>query len=384
MLDLAHVNEKKVVETFKMAVCSEEPFISIELLLSLSVAEILQPMSCLLEEFLKSAVNDYCSLEDMSDLSHEDDALYFVECVLKRIQEGFGRGVTFETNSSLWKDLQRLCANMRLMPTFRLQALKLIQEHYLHEQCDDKNTEELEKTLLLYETQAIVAKSWPEMEVKLSDLELEDSRLKLFDKLLKISSEWSQALCLTAILERWPKNQSLRMEEVNPWVSILKNIKRFEGYQDDDIYSFLELLFGDEILNDHDISDAITEIESWNEYPILVHSLLLLNGKEFHDKAINIILNNSQVAELKLRRSTLSLIIKKKLATQIVGSKTFDDCVQQILDFREENIPLIMELIEELKTSGKEIEAGMLSLRAKYVPKSLQVFSFALSVIPKH
>ncbi|XP_046403983.1 neuroblastoma-amplified sequence-like [Ischnura elegans] len=384
LLDLAHVDDKKVFKTFKLAVCSSEPFSSIEFLLSLSVSEYLQPISCLLEEFLKVSVKDFIALEDSSDHTSKQEAVAFVEAVLSRLQEGFDGGVVFDLESSLWKDLQMLCASMSLTPTLRLQALKLIQEHYIHDQCDSENTEELEKKLLLYETQAIVAKCWISVEVKFSDLEKEESRSVLFNQLLESTKEWTQVHCLSAVLERWPKFQGTHDDvKTNPWVSIIKNMDRFTGQTDDDIYQFVENVFTNHHLEEKDVDEALSEMEQWNNYPVLVHSLLLLEGGSFHEKAIDIILNMSQEQAFSLKRSTLSLIIRKKLVTHIVGSKIFNDCIQQILDCKEEDNSLINEVIEELKTSGKVAEAGILSLQSKYVPKSLQVFSSALSIMYK-
>ncbi|XP_071447202.1 NBAS subunit of NRZ tethering complex-like [Hetaerina americana] len=384
LLDLAHVDDNKIFETFKLAVCSTEPFSSIEFLLSMSVSEYLQPISCLLEEFLKLSVSDFSTIDDCSSPAHKRETLLLVEAVLKRLQEGFDSGVVFDSESVIWKELQTLCANANLSPYLRLQALKLIQEHYIHEKFDDKTTEQLGKKLLLYETQAIVAKCWSGIEVKFADLEKEDSRSLLFSRLLENTSDWSQVHCLTAVLERWPKFQEITSSaKVNPWVSMMKNMDRFTGQADDDIYQFVENIFTNNHLEGNDVSEALSEMECWNNFPVLVHSLLLLEGGGFHEKAIDIILNMSQEKAFNLKRSTLSLIIKKKLITHIVGSKIFNDCIQQILDCKEEDNPLINEVIEELKMSGKVAEAGMLSLQSKYVPKSLQVFSSALSIMYK-
>ncbi|XP_075057514.1 NBAS subunit of NRZ tethering complex isoform X2 [Mixophyes fleayi] len=141
------------------------------------------------------------------DSSSIEDPLKVLESIIREVHISTERGETLVSSDDLLAWLRPFCGDDSLPVKPRIDVLQIMEQAF--HLSDEDN-----KLLVFFRTQAVLRASWPDKKVEVADIENEEKRYSLFLTLLDISHSRPEFQHLVLLLQAWPAMKGVSMDWV--------------------------------------------------------------------------------------------------------------------------------------------------------------------------
>nr|DBA25758.1 TPA: hypothetical protein GDO54_010108 [Pyxicephalus adspersus] len=312
------------------------------------------------------------------------EPLKVLENIVREVHLSIERGEILVSSDDLLEWLRPFCGDDSLPVKPRIDVLQILEQNF-------NLSDEDNKLLLYFRTQAVLKASWTDKKVDVSDIENEEKRYSLFVELLDISHSRQEFQHLVLLLQAWPpmKGASVARLEDSPWVKLVKAmLSSCETERRDEtaaeILRICRSFYGSRHAISAECVDAICTL-------LLEHSMLLTSLKLFiesHDatlqtKALELLSSVAKVNDSNCDSEMLSLLLDAKLLVQCIGTIYYPHLVNHLLANQEDGHWDVEEIAKQLHSSGHKAEAGTLLMTYRGTHPALRTFSSALSSLKR-
>ncbi|KAK3097270.1 hypothetical protein FSP39_008222 [Pinctada imbricata] len=317
-----------------------------------------------------------------------------LEDVVTNIQSDIERGESRVTVEDVMELLRSYCSDSNVAVKPRLDVLFILEKSF--------NLSEGDLVLLiLYRTQAVVKSSWTDIEVEEDDINSDDKRYRLWQKLLEQSSSCSQYLAVCKLLQLWPKLSatSEREEDGHPWfVTLTKMLgdstslrEVYPKYKEicDTVPLSAKFLYLIVFLIMTLFTKCVEQIFHGlvsADCAIDGCKLVMISGKEsLLTLIIQVLTDHKQVVE---DEELFDLLLKCNLVTKMVHTVFYPQVIDYVLanqspDGQTPDHLSAHQLVAQLKEAGLEAEAGSLLLQTNSTHPMLQTIGAAFTSLSK-
>ncbi|XP_043920727.1 neuroblastoma-amplified sequence [Protopterus annectens] len=377
-------SEKKKIHDLVVSLCVDGQSLDmIKQLLEISA----MPLGISPKEVVKDAVNKVItSLSGTaSDLPSNKDPLRVLEGIVTAVHSSVESGEKLVSSDDLLAWLRPFCGDPSLPVKPRIDVLQILEQVF-------NLSDEDNKLLVFFRTQAVLKTSWPEKQVEITDVDNEQKRYHLFLELLHSSTQETEFQHLALLLQAWPpmKSEALTRANGNPWVKLGAAMLSICPAEQKESRSKEVLKMCRSLYNTkHKLSaECVKQICCLLiDCSFLLPALKLFvesHDQDLHTLALEQIKVITKVDDMTCDTELLSLLLDAKLVAKCVSTVYYCHLIKCLLSQEEEEARWnVEEVAQQLQDAGYTIEAGSLLLSHRDTHPSLLTFSTALGIVKR-
>ncbi|XP_063771451.1 NBAS subunit of NRZ tethering complex isoform X2 [Pseudophryne corroboree] len=376
-------SEKEKLQNLAVTMCLDGQSLStIQTLLEVAVGDlgilpkdIVQRATEMIIASLSGNVLDSCAIED---------PLKVLESIVREVHLSTERGEKLVSSDDLLEWLRPFCGNDSLPVRPRIDVLQIMEQAF-------NLSDEDNKLLVFFRTQAVLKASWPHKEVEVADIENEEKRCTLFLELLNISHTRPEFQHLALLLQAWPPMKGVRIvcPEDNPWVRLVKAmLSSCDADQREETSAEVLALCRSLYNSRHAIStECINEICSLllGQDMLLTSLKLFINSSDtsLHSKALELLTAVTKITDSNCDPEILSLLLDAKLLVKCISTVYYPHLVNHLLSKQEDCQWDVEDIAKQLHDCGYQAEAGSLLMSYRGTHPALRTFTSALSSLKR-
>ncbi|XP_048258558.1 NBAS subunit of NRZ tethering complex-like isoform X1 [Haliotis rufescens] len=311
----------------------------------------------------------------------DQEVLTVLEKLVVNVQEHEEAGGDLVVSEDVMSLLRPFCSDSSVAVKPRLDVLHILEKSFHLSQEDTA-------LLTFYRTEALMSAAWKEQKVSEADIQTDDSRQKLFCRLLDTSSNKEQFTSLCRLLKLWPPlpqgGDSVPPRD-NTWVQVFTAMVRSLGPGG---ATLLNAIIAD-VCEGNPINLECTRAV----FDVMVEHKEATEAVKFVLRSGHITLFPTAVETLAGQleavrdEDLLNIILQHRLVTSIVKTTHYTALIEYLLEKQgSDSRPDWLDPVavaNQLSEAGFQAEAGSVLLQARSSHPGLHTFGTALSVIGK-
>ncbi|XP_061478724.1 NBAS subunit of NRZ tethering complex isoform X2 [Rhineura floridana] len=378
--DLSRSEKEKISEQAVTMCVDGQPLNMIQKLLEVAVGDLgLSP-----KDIVKTAVNHVVGAlsENGAQSPFKKDPFQILENIVSAVHTSAENSENLVSSDDLLAWLRPFCGDDALPVKPRIKVLQILEQAF---HLSDKDS----RLLVFFRTQAVLKACWPHTQVEITDIENEEKRYSLFQKLLESSKDPGEFQHLVMLLQAWPpmKSADVACPSNNPWIKLatmmlmtcLQDHKENTG---NEILKICRSLYETKhILSTQCIKELCLLL--LNQSLLLPSLKLLLESRDqdLHSVALEQITAIAKIDDSNCDSELLSLLLDEKLVAKCISTVYYPHLINHLLAKQEEGSRDVEEIAKQLQEAGFAAEAGSLLMAYKGTHPALRTFGAALAAV---
>ncbi|XP_074650577.1 NBAS subunit of NRZ tethering complex-like [Tubulanus polymorphus] len=333
------------------------------------------------QEAINHIIQSVRQPEPRSEILGETAPVHALKKIVESCAEHIKCGGDIVTQEDVMSILRPFSADSEISVQPRLEILRILEQAFLLEEADSS-------LLVYYRSEAIVNDSWTNVRVTESEVQSDDNRQRIFEKLLSESTSMKHLLSLCNLLSVWPalKSAEASNPDVNPWCLVLSEMVKKYPESGKSVLENVISLQPTSALSSQCIRQLFTLLKESDQSVCAIKVVLHSGYSELYELAISEL--QSHKAVLDDSEEFMELLLKCRLTPSTVRSHYYPKVIEYLVS-RQVSIDQPHEYIntdeiaKQLHSAGFVAESGSLLLLQRGTHSSLRTFDAALAIFSK-
>jgi len=267
--------------------------------------------------------------------------------------------------------LSPLCINEGIAVHHRLDLIKLVKELKVEVGAES----DLDSSILaaLYETQHDIQKILPEFSVDKSNLEDNDTKWELFDKVVASCTTTAQLMEVYQLVQKWEGFEEETVDVIEKNCVLLIAYKMLTIDQEGKDVMKLTAKMDSGMLPEESSKNLISRCEELGQTLLMLKLVLQLKMENKYEEVLEILIDNPSCDH-----ECLELLVSRGLVSKLVSTPLYHQLVNMVVE-KEESVG--KHVVEQLVQGGHKPQAMSLKMVLDGVPAGLRTMASVVQML---